>query len=56
MVDETSGVLATSSSSKGSVSSDISMGETGVGTVGTVGTVAGELISLSFESDGEPLW
>ena len=55
MVDETTGVLATSFSSKGSVSSDISIGEIGVGSIGNVGVAAGNLVSLFFRSDGESL-
>ena len=51
MAGEITGVLATSSSSNGSVSSDAAIGELEAGTAGDAGAVAGDVTSSICESN-----
>lgn len=48
----TTGVKATSPSSKGSVSPDVAIGDVGFGSTGDAGTVVGDVTSSICESNG----
>ena len=52
MTGVTTGVEATSPSSKGSVSPDVAIGDVGFGTMGDAGTVAGDMAPSVTESNG----
>ena len=52
MPGATTGVKATSPSSKGSVSPDVAIGDAGFGSTGDAGTVVGDVTSSICESNG----